>query len=86
MHWTPRAEQTLDELVAQAPADYQDRVRATVRRAARLQAIQIGNPAVDIDEVVMGYLQAAPAHLRPDLLPIFQAAGIDTRRYRKYLN
>ncbi len=86
MHWTPRAEQSLEELVAQVPPDYQDGVRATARRAAQLQALQIGNPVVDMDEMVMGYLQSAPAHLRPGLVPVLQAAGIDTRRYRQYLN
>lgn len=86
MHWTPRAEQSLEELVAQVPPDYQDSVRATARRAAQLQALQIGNPVVDMDEMVMGYLQSAPAHLRPELVPVLQAAGIDTRRYRQYLN
>lgn len=86
MHWTPRAELTLDELIAQVPTDYQDSVRVAARRTAQLQALQIGNPLVDVDEVVMGYLQSAPAHLRPELMPVLQAAGIDTHRYRQYLN
>lgn len=86
MHWTPRAVQALDDLVAQVPPDYRATVRATAEKAAHLQALQIGNQVIDTDEVVMGYLQAAPASLRAELLPILQAAGIEMQRYRKYLN
>ena len=86
MPWTTRAEQTLVDLVAQVPPDYQDSVRTTARRAAEMQALQIGNSVVDADEVVMGYLQTAPAHLRPELLTILAAVGVDTHRYRQFMN
>jgi hypothetical protein len=86
MRWTPRAEHLLTDFLTQVPDDWRDRVRATARTAAATQARQIGNPMVDMDEVVMGYIQATPAELRPALRPVLEAAGVDVARYRQHLS
>lgn len=85
MRWTPRAEQALTDFVAQAPEDWRERVYATARKAAETQALQLANYVVDMDEVVVGYIQATPMSLRPALRPILQASGIDVNRYKKQL-
>lgn len=84
LRWTPRAQQTLENFLSQVPADWRDRVRSQARSAAIRQAEQIGNHTVDIDEVVVGYIQATPMHLRPALRPVLEAAGIDITRYQRH--
>jgi len=81
MQWTPAAEEALTNFLAQVPDDWRDRVRVSARKAATNQALQIGNPVVDVDEVVQGYIQATPAHLRPALRPVLTAAGFDVNQY-----
>ena len=84
MHWTQRAEQTLTDFLAQVPDDWRERVRATARKAAAIRAHQVGNDHIDVDELVIGYIQATPARLRRELRPILQAAGIDVSHYSRH--
>lgn len=85
MRWTAAAEQALTNFLAQAPAEAREEVRATARRAAHTQALQMANYVVDVDEVVVGFIQATPPALRPALRPVLAAAGINVNRYAKQL-
>lgn len=85
MRWTPRAEQALTNFLAQVPDDWRDRVRQTAIRAAETQALQIGNHIVDMDEVILGYIQATPMSLRPALRGVLEASGVDVNRYKQHL-
>lgn len=86
LRWTPRAEEALNQFLAQVPEDWRERVRSQARSAAIRQAEQIGNHTIDIDEMVVGYIQATPMRLRPALRPVLEAAGIDIERYKRHFN
>lgn len=85
MRWTPRAEQVLTSFLAQVPEEWRDQVRQTAILAAQTQALQIGNHIVDMDEVILGYIQAAPMSLRPTLRGVLAASGVDVNRYKQHL-
>ena len=82
MQWASDASAKFQEMLSDVPAMFRGMAKSMAASAAEKAATERGATEVSFEDMVRGFIQATPGHMREDLKKLFAGHGVEIQNYR----